>query len=408
MTKAETPQKTDILVIGAGLVGTSFACALNHCPWDITLLENHLLDLKQAPSEKSRPISLAISSQQQCQRLDAWSAIKEHACAIKQVHVSEQHRFGKLSFNANEFDFDALGYVVPFDHLRHTLYRQALSNHKHHIVCSQKLCRIEQHDKHVLVTVQQAGIEKTYQARCLIAADGTHSQTRQLLNIGVTTTDHQEMAITASLKLKRHINTAYERFTPDGIIAILPRPKGNAGMVWTMKPTLAKTAANWTARQWQQELVSRLGRRLGPIESFKVTAKYPLITTIAKQQAQGRAILLGNSAHTFYPIAAQGFNLSLRDASALAFQLQQHGLDNLDQAFGAYLEQRQTDQLRIEKLVSFTSRAFDTNLPGLRQLRAKGLLTLACSPSLKNRLAQRTLGINQYPQSILSELMHDE
>ncbi len=399
--------KTDILIIGAGLVGTSLACALQSSGLKVTLLENHLVDINQAPKANSRPISLAVSSQQQLQRLQVWPALQDNACAIQNVHVSEQGAFGQLRFNAKEYDLDALGYVVPFDHLRHALYRQALQNEQHTIVCIEQLLQVTQHESHVEVRVKHAGTEQVYEARCLIAADGTRSQTRDLLNIDTKKIDHHEVAITASLQLQRQGNTAYERFTPQGTVALLPRPNKQAGMVWTMTPELAELAKTWSNDEWRQRLQAIIGYRMGRINSVKVTASYPLMTTLATQQTQQRAILLGNSAHTFYPIAAQGFNLSLRDAAALAHQLQSHGLDQLNAAFDAYLEQRSDDQQRVQKLISLTSQAFDLQLPGLGALRGKALLATASSPTLKSRLANRTLGLNQYPQAILSELRDD-
>ncbi|MDF1655525.1 MAG: FAD-dependent monooxygenase [Coxiellaceae bacterium] len=398
---------SDILIIGAGLVGTSLACALQNSGLKITLLENHLLDLNQPPNCHSRPISLAHSSVTTLQQLNLWNEIKDNACKIEQVHVSEQGAFGQLRFNANDYHIEALGYVVPFDVLRHTLYRQATEHTHSEIICIEQVESIEQHDDGIEVHIQQAGKTKRYQTKLLIAADGTRSQTRDLLGIGIEQTDHHEMALTATLQLNKQLNTAYERFTDQGTVAILPRSDKTAGMVWTMKPELAEAAKQWSAEELLQQVQNIIGYRVGRIQSIKANARYPLITTVAKQQYTGRALLLGNSAHTFYPIAAQGFNLSLRDVSVLADLLSNNGLSCSTQLLDEYVKKRLTDQQRVQRLISCTAKAFDLSLPCVKPLRGAGLLAVACMPTLKKRLARRTLGLSGQVKRLIAGLQHD-
>lgn len=403
----QKPTSSDILIIGAGLVGASLACALSNSGLTVTLLESHLLDTGQAPNVNSRPISLAYGSQQRLVQLGVWDELSKHACAIQHVHVSEKGAFGQCQFHANEFELPALGFVVPFDCLRHALYRHAIASSNTNIHCIESINAIDQDNSHATLTVTQAGINKQFTGRILVAADGNRSDCRQLLNIETTETNHHEIALTASLQLDQQLHTAYERFSKYGTLAVLPRLDRQAGMVWTMKPEQAKLAQQWSADEWIKQLQNVLGPRLGPIQSLKPTAHYPLITTTAKQQTKQRAILLGNSAHTFYPIAAQGFNLSIRDVAELARCIQQYSLDHIDRIFDNYLSTRLPDQQRVQQLISVTASLFDLQLPGSSYLRGKGLLGLASLPSLKKRLAQQTLGLRQAIADPLAELRHD-
>ncbi|MDF1796886.1 MAG: FAD-dependent monooxygenase [Coxiellaceae bacterium] len=401
------PHNSDILIIGAGLVGTSLACALRDSGLKITLLENHLLDINQPPNLHSRPISLAHSSYSTLQQLGLWDSLAPQACAINNVHVSEQGAFGQLRFNAKDQQLDALGYVVPFDCLRHSLYRQAAEQSNSEIICIEQVESIEQHDNSIELHIKQGIETQRYNTKILIAADGTRSHTRDLLGIGIDQTDHHEMALTATLQLNKQLNTAYERFTDQGTVAILPRLNKTAGMVWTMKPELAEQAKQWNDQELLQQVQSIIGYRVGRIQSIKANARYPLITTVAKQQYTGRALLLGNSAHTFYPIAAQGFNLSLRDVSALADLLMQNSPDCCTQVFDEYKKRRKDDQAKVQRLISCTAKAFDLSLPCAKPLRGASLLAVACLPPLKKRLARRTLGLSGQVKNLIAGLQHD-
>ncbi len=398
---------SDILIIGAGLVGTSLACALQHSSLKITLLENHLLDLSKPPNLHSRPISLAHSSYATLQQLGLWNSLASQACAIENVHVSEQGVFGQLRFNARDYPVDALGYVVPFDCLRYALYQQASEQANSEVICIEDVESIEQTNEGVHLQVKQAGKTQNYYTKILIAADGTRSQTRDLLGIGINQTDHHEMALTATLQLNKQLHTAYERFSDQGTVAILPRSNKTAGMVWTMKPELAETAKQWSDDELLQHVQQVIGYRVGRIQSIKANAHYPLITTVSKQQHTGRALLLGNSAHTFYPIAAQGFNLSLRDVAVLAELLTPQSLDNHSQLFDEYVKKRKKDQQRVQRLISCTAKAFDLSLPCVKPLRGASLLAVACMPPLKKRLARRTLGLSGQVKNLIAGLQHD-
>lgn len=386
----------DIIIVGAGLVGTSLALALKPLGLNLLILENHILDTSKAPNKHSRPISLAASSVASLKKLNVWTTLADDATAIKHVHASEQGRFGRLKISAQDHNLAALGYVVPFDCLRHTLYLAA-ANTGAEIASISDITSIDQDNDNVTVTIDQAGQQQQLRCTWLIGADGTHSRTRQLLNIDVKETDHQEMALTATLSLSRQLDTGFERFTKNGIVAVLPRANKQAGLVWTINQDQAAEVNNWSEQELATFVSQTFKERIGTIQALKRGAYYPLISRTAKQQYQGRCLLLGNSAHSFYPIAAQGFNLSLRDTLGLAecvrFACEQEVLND-QRLFPTYLAERQPDQERIQKLVGSISLLFDLDIPGLSHMRSLGLLALDIFKPLKHRIAERALGLS--------------
>lgn len=392
----------DLVIVGAGLVGTSLATALKDSGLSILMLEHHLLDTSKPINLQSRPISLAHSSIESLKQMDLWSQLAATSTPIKHVHVSEQGRFGRLRISASDYELDALGYVLPFDSLRHTLY-QASCNSGAEILSINQLIAIEQQDNQVLITVNHAGKQQTIAATRLIGADGNHSQTRELLGIGVQQTDHNEQAITATLKLNKQLDTGYERFTKNGIVAVLPRQDQYAGLVITTATGSATDLDHWSDQQLLDCVTSTLGSRIGPVEQLTRGACYPLISQTAQQQYYGQALLLGNSAHSFYPIAAQGFNLSLRDTMCLVACInyaQQHKDYASEKLYSTYLHHRIADQKRVQQLVGMTASLFDLQIPGLGHLRSAGLLALDMIQPLKHKLARQALGMTGQTQPI--------
>ena len=276
-------QLYDLIIIGAGLVGTSLACLLQDAPINILLLEQNLPDLKHAPNINSRPISLSHSSINTLTQIGLWETLKLISCPIRQVHTSEQGAFGRLKIQASEYKLDALGHVLPFDHLKRELFLKATQAKHCQIQAIDTLTHIDSHQDGVTIKIEQQGQSHTLSCSLLIGADGTHSTTRTLLNIPVDKTDHQENALTATLTLTRDIDTGYERFTDQGVVAILPRPNQQAGLVWTVPYAKAKTIASRPDQEILATIQSLIGHRVGPIQSLKRHAFYPLITQIAKE-----------------------------------------------------------------------------------------------------------------------------
>jgi 2-octaprenyl-6-methoxyphenol hydroxylase len=387
----------DIIIIGAGLVGTSLVCALADLGLSIAVLENHLLDTSKPPSPNGRPISLSHSSYNALKNIGIWDDINDQSCAIESVHVSEQGTFGRLKIQARDYDIPALGYVVPFDFLRHALYKKTSNTKNVTIICTTQLQHIKNDSDTTSVTFTAADTEKTYTCDLLVAADGAQSHTRELLGIGFKETDHHELALTATLTLNTQLKTGFERFTEHGIIAVLPRPDKTAGLVWSVKSAMIDTVKAWDDAALQTFIQEIFGRRIGTIKSVKRNAMYPLITRTADTQYKHHAVLLGNSAHTFYPIAAQGFNLSLRDATQLAAIIRfAHGQKTLTDSrlLSTYLHLRKEDQARVQKIISSTAFCFDLDIPAFGALRGASLLAADIIKPLKNRLAKRSLGIS--------------
>ena len=390
--------KSDLIIIGAGLMGTSLAVSMQNHGLQIKILEYYLPDATLPLQQDIRPITLSYVSYQILRTLGVWEDLAPESCPISTVHVSDQGALGSVRFRASELQVPALGYVVPFDKLQHILYQRAAFQKNVEIIPITNILAIHCGDVSSVNYLTLEG-EKDLQTSLLVAADGTESPARRLLNIPIEEENENEVALIASMDLaKPHNQTAYERFTPQGTLAVLPLFNQNqCRLVWSLSKRLADKVNQWSDEEFQDKVQKIFKNRLGEIKSLKRDRQFPLQFLIAKEQIRPGFVLLGNAAHTLYPVAAQGFNLGLRDVAALnelvVFAYQKHNSLGEISLLREYIKWRQEDQKRIIELTRNISQWFGLQLPLANRVRGLGLLATELLPSIKNQLAKRFLGL---------------
>ncbi len=388
----------DLVIVGAGLVGTSLVAALKKSGFRIAVVETHLPALNQFKID-SRPLSLNYQSQKIFKELNIWQDLESDAAPILRVHISEQHRLGILNFRASEEKVPALGYVVPLTSLQNLLYQKAAQDEQVKFIMIQKLIHIEKKSANIVISVQTHDGLKNLETPLLIAADGAQSPTRTLLKIPSTEKFYDDVAQVFLFELsKPHQYTAYERFTHKGAIAILPlKNTHHCRLVWTISSDFAKEIALWSDEQISEHLRQAMHDRLGPWRLVERGQSFRLSSVFAEKQILPGVVLLGNAAHTLYPLAAQGFNLGLRDAVSLAALLIQakdhHQNWGSEAVLQSYVEKRSQDQRWISRFSNGLTPLFELQLPGLSLLRGAGLLAVDLIPPLKHRLARRLMGM---------------
>lgn len=395
MTKPNSLQPT-IVIAGAGLVGTSFALCMKDLGVTIHILENHLPGIITQAPQDTRPISLSFGSVRILTALGVWDELKNVACPILSVHVSEQGRFGSTRFSATEQNVPALGYVVPFSKLQSALYHQTAAQ-SHITISSIKSIESIHNDltgAHITINAGEKIVE--IHADLLVAADGTQSTCRDLLRIPHSEKNHDDVAHIYQLQLsENHNHTAYERFTTHGVLAVLPlHDNHRVQLVWTITPRIAKTISDWDEKQTLAFLQTVFEGRLS-ITSAKQSAQFPLKTILAEKQIAQSAVLLGNAAHTIYPVAAQGFNLGLHDVALLSDVLIEAITNKKNIGDLATLKKYEAlvenHQQKIFCITDQLTSLFE--LPFIGSLRGLGLLSVDLLNPLKNKLAKRTMGI---------------
>jgi 2-octaprenyl-6-methoxyphenol hydroxylase len=388
----------DIVIVGGGLVGTTLALALAISPWRIALVESHIPQQHSIALHDMRALALSYSSQQIFQRLNIWEEIQSVATPIKKIHVSEKKRFGNTLLDAHDIELDAFGYVVPiqllYDALQHEIAKVATQsrNDSHAVTLLRpaSVTAVKQVDKKWQLTINEKSITTTL----LIAADGEKSFIREALQLPTTKTEYQQTAIVTNCALsKPHEFTAYERFTPQGTLAMMPMLKQRSAIIWAMPNELAETMLTKSDTEFLLAVQQAFGYRLGKLSDLGKRQSYPLRELHAEQQSLPGLILLGNAAHALHPIAAQGFNLSLRDVEALAKLITTTNLED-ESLLTAYLQQRQPDQEQTQKFTQRLVKIFKPQIFPLPSLRSFGLFLFDLIPSAKREFSWRRIGTN--------------
>jgi 2-octaprenyl-6-methoxyphenol hydroxylase len=388
----------DIAIIGGGLVGLCAALVLQHAKRSVTIIE--AANLEQAPSGglNARSIALAASSVQIFRALGIWPQIEAQAAPIRHIHVSSRGRWGVTRLEATEYQLDALGYVIENQALGDCLLKAVEVSSNIKLQQNAEFESITQ-DATVNIGYRRNGRLTRLEARLALIADGAHSPARAALGIGHQTTDYGQSVVISNVEVsKPKIDTAYERFTAQGPLAMLPLGGKRYACVWTLTPQQAAEAGMQDDAEFGAALQDCFGFRLGLIERVGARFSIPIQRTRADALRCGRCLLVGNAANALHPVAGQSFNLSLRDIACLYELLSEQSSAELDagqfDALAAEYEMlRLQEQRKVIRYGDGLVTLFSNELPLFDHLRAAGLGLLDLLPPLKAQAALAGMGM---------------
>lgn len=385
----------DIIIIGGGMIGASLAHALAKLPLKIAVIEANAPVVNR---KDMRSVVLSESSRRVFTGMELWATLSPHITTIQEIHVSERGQFGFTRLRAKDHRLAALGYVLPMPLLNQTL-QHAVQAHDHiHYLYLAKVQDLSRDGQEWQLTIAVNDEIKNLSAKLIVAADGSHSVIRTLCGIATVEKDYQQSAvITNVITARDHNNVAYERFSATGPLAFLPFAKRRCAVIWTVTHEDAAELLASSEEIFIQRLQACFGQRLGKILQVEKYQAYPLKMICAKQRIQPGLVLMGNAAHTLHPIAAQGFNLGLRDVATLAQVIADALRDKKDFSSLSVLQHydhwRENDQQHTSR---FTDNLIQLFAPGFlpwRISRNLGLIALDILPPLKRSLLSHATGI---------------
>jgi 2-octaprenyl-6-methoxyphenol hydroxylase len=391
----------DILIVGGGMVGATMAYALSPLPLRIGVIEAVPFKSDAQPSYDDRAIALAYGSAKIFESMGLWDKLADKVSPISRIHISDRGHFGVSRIDAAEEGVEALGYVIENRVVGAVLAEELPRLENVELICPATVTSVNLGGGTAQLTLEGGARLNT---RLVIAADGGNSVVRQLLTIPTRSWDYGQTAVIANITPGRpHQGIAYERFTDNGPVALLPNSYAAAedprrcSLVWTVRRGDEERVLGLSDEEFLAELQGRFGYRLGTLEKVGRRNAYPLKLVRAKEQVRPRLALIGNAAHTLHPIAGQGFNLGLRDVAVLADVLADAVAESRDvgdsAVMQAYSDWRNWDHKKVIGFTDSLVRLFSNPLAPVALVRNVGLVTLDLVPPLKRLLTRQTMGL---------------
>lgn len=395
----------DIVIVGGGLVGASLGCALapliERYGWRVAIIESspvttQSLESAWQPSFDARASAIAEGSAQRFQQLDVWEAMRVEATPIERIHISERGRLGATRLSANELGVAALGHVIPNAWMGRVLH-QRLTQLPLEWHCPAKVEQLTPvPDGHQL----QLSDGSQLTAGLTVLADGGRSGLKEQLGIGSRRESYEQTALIAHVGVSQpHRGVAYERFTQQGPMALLPLPGQAMELIWTHPSGSEQVRMALSEREFLLQLQRAFGDRVGRFTRVGTRHLYSLSLVTAEEPVRPGLAVLGNAAHALHPVAGQGFNLALRGVMDLVEALEQGGLAKRPlgdiTTLLAFEQQRSRDRANVIRFSDGLVRLFGFSFPLLPHARAAGLIGLNLIGPLRRSLARRAMGLER-------------
>jgi 2-octaprenyl-6-methoxyphenol hydroxylase len=388
-----------VLIVGAGPVGAVCALALQQQGIAARVIEAQPADARA----DTRTLALSHGARLILDRLGVWNRL-EDVTPITRIHISHRGALGVAHLAADEAGVPALGYVLPYATLTAVL-KQALRDAAIAVDYGVAVDRIE---SDAACATLHTSDGRALAAQMVVVADGGRGDAAPEPKFK---RDYDQMAVVCDVQTELpHANRAYERFTPEGPVALLPHegtptfyglkpvkdrmPNGDRyALVWTASHAAAQRIAALPDDDFLAALYRHFGGRQGRFLSASPRKTFPLKLAWTGSEAADRVVRIGNAAQTLHPVAGQGFNIGLRDAWELAALCGDAPTSEIGSAamLAAYARGRRTDVLGGVGFTDFLIRVFSNDIPPLRHARGLGLLALEVLPPLKSFVARRMI-----------------
>jgi len=372
---------TPVLIVGAGPVGAVCALALQQQGVAAQVLEAQPEDARV----DTRTLALSHGSRLILERLGVWARLDD-ATPITRIHISQRGALGVARLAAEEANVPALGYVLPYASLTVALKR-ALADAGIAVDYGVAVTRIESGSE---MASLHAADGRVRAAPLVVVADGGRGDTAPVPRFE---RDYDQTAVVCEVQTELpHASQAFERFTPEGPAALLPKGDRYA-LVWTASREDAGRIAALPDDEFLAALYRHFGGRQGLFLHASPRKTFPLKLAWTGSAAAARVVRIGNAAQTLHPVAGQGFNIGLRDAWELASLCGDTPADGIGAAamLAAYARGRRLDVLGGVGFTDFLVRVFSNDSAPLRHARGLGLLALEALPPLKAFVARRMM-----------------
>ena len=364
-----------IIIIGGGPVGATLALLLVKQGVNVTVLEARNFG---AAHSESRALALSFGSRRILEKLGLWEALSTQVTPINSIHVSQKGSFGRTQLHAGDYHQEALGYVLSYGVLSAALDRAIADAKSVNFIFEASASSIVYDVSQATVTYTHGGLAHSISSPLVVLADGGRTLD-ELTGLSRETKEYGHDALVTKVRAELpHYNVAYERFTANGPIALLPNGgEFDFSLVWTGEKSFIASMLSLSDADFLEKFHQQFGDRVGDFLSVEKRLSFPLKMAQLKPDAQQskHLVVIGNAAQTMHPVAGQGFNVGLRDAESLAQYIASASADELGSAYmlASYQASRKSDTKGGLFFTDFLVNLFSNDLVGLSALRGASL-----------------------------------
>jgi len=362
----------DIVVIGAGPAGLSFARSLADTGLDVLVVEKLSTEILSDPPVDGRDIALTHFSKTILQDLAVWQQMPaEEIFPIREARVLDGKSPYELRFDLEDVNSDELGYLVSNHLIRKALYEQVKTLENVSLMTELSVTSVHTDRSGAEVTLSSGA---TIKAALVVAADSRFSEIRRQMGISASMFDFGRVAIVCRMKHEKSNQAiASECFHYGQTMAVLPLGEQQSSIVITVASHKADRLMTMTEQDFNKDVAQQLGSKLGAMEITGERYSYPLVGVWANQFVGTRFALIGDAAVGMHPVTAHGFNLGLRGQNTLATLIKQSAAAGRDIGSTNVLKRYQMKhRLTARPIYSGTNaivKLFTNDLPLHRLLR---------------------------------------
>ncbi|MBT7149828.1 MAG: UbiH/UbiF/VisC/COQ6 family ubiquinone biosynthesis hydroxylase [Thiotrichales bacterium] len=383
-------KKFDVIIVGGGMIGLSLVVELSRkMNLSVAIIDPNDCNPTISNSFHTRVSAITPSTQDFLSSINVWDKIQRKK-GFSATKVWDQNSHGHLNFYAKDEGIEYLGYIVENDLIQSALFN-AIDQSKVSMI-NAKLVGFTKTDIGYTVNLENG---ESHSCKLLVGADGSQSKVRDLAEIQVTEHDYQQKAIIANIVSEKPLmNTTWQRFLSDSILAILPLSNHQASIVWSCKEALANELEAKDKTIFNKMLSEASEYQFGVLELESSKKSFPLVSRTAKEYVRANLALIGDAAHNIHPLAGQGANLGFSDVIELSKQL----VENNDKLLGdfhvlrKYARARRLDNEMMSKTMTGLDWIYKENNEPIRWLRGYGMNLIDETPILKSFFQRQALG----------------
>ena len=381
-----------IVIVGGGPVGATLALQLAKQGTSVTVLEARK---KGAAYSEARALALSYGSKRILEKLGVWDSLAKSATAINTIHVSQKGSLGRSILRAGDYQLESLGYVLSYGELSEALDSVLNTESAVNFVFEASAEKITHTSSYATVAYSHQGKTEVLNSRLVVLADGGRSLD-EIAGLMKETKEYGHDALISKVSAElSHENVAYERFTANGPMALLPNGARDFSLVWTGKKEYVNQLLALSDAEFLSQFHQQFGDRVGRFLSVGKRMAFPLKLSQMKSTDTPHLVVIGNAAQTMHPVAGQGFNVGLRDAESLAKCIAVASPETLgsSQMLADYRASRHSDTKNGLLFTDFLVNVFSNDILGVHVVRSAGLALFdVIKPMKKNLVSKMSYG----------------